>query len=188
MASSTTAQTTPEQPQDLRSWFEGVVSQNYKLLFATAYRQLGDVQDSEDAVQSAVLKAFSQLGTLKDPAAVVGWLARITKHTCLDMRKRGGATKIANFGDAEEVVMNQQQPERSGALALADCQVLREEVESLPDNLVVVVTLRHLEGLTVEELAERLGIKPNAARVRLFRAYERLRMSPRLRQLFGWEM
>jgi len=86
----------------------------------------------------------------------------ITKHACLDMRK-------------------------SGSLPQDDCHVLRDEVNELPDNLAVVVTLRHLEGLTVEELSQRLAIKPNAARVRLFRAYERLRMSPRVIELFGWE-
>src|SRR4051794_14397210 len=111
--------TNPETPDaigDLRSWFEGVVSQNYRLLFATAYRQLGAVQDAEDAVQTAVLKAFSQLGTLKDRAAAVGWLARITRHTCLDMRKRGGATKISTVGEDEDVVLDRPQQSSSGAL------------------------------------------------------------------------
>jgi DNA-directed RNA polymerase specialized sigma24 family protein len=80
-----------------RAWFEQIITQNYRLLFATAYRQLGNAQDAEDAVQTSVLKAFGQLETLKNPATVVGWLVMITRRTGLDMRKRGGATKIATF-------------------------------------------------------------------------------------------
>ena len=48
-----------------------------------------------------------------------------------------------------------------------------------------VITLRHVEGLEIAELADRLGITANNARVRLFRAYEKLRAHPRVRTALG---
>jgi RNA polymerase sigma-70 factor, ECF subfamily len=177
----------PSTPGEIRAWFESIVAKNYRLLFAVAYRRLGNVQDAEDAVQSSVLKGLAQLDKLKTPGTVVGWLATITRHTCLDMRKRGGSTKIGQLPEDLDLPADPPRSTGAGALAPQDCQALREVVNELPDNLSIVITLRHLEGLQVAEIAARLGLTPNAAGVRLFRAYARLRTHPRVRELFGWE-
>src|SRR3954471_82605 len=83
--------TVPVMPSvaELRSWFEEQVVENHRLFYSIAYQVLRDAHEAEDAVQTAVCKAWSNLGELHDPAAVVGWVAKITRHTAIDMgRKR----------------------------------------------------------------------------------------------------
>ena len=53
------------------------------------------------------------------------------------------------------------------------------------ESQAAVLTLRHSEQLNIEQIAGRLKISSNLVRVRLFRAYERLRASPRLRRAVG---
>src|SRR5258706_12294827 len=73
---------------ELRRWFEQKVVENQRLFYAIAYQILGDAHEAEDAVQASVCKGWSGLGELHDPAAVVGWVAKITRHTAIDFRRR----------------------------------------------------------------------------------------------------
>src|SRR3954469_11904383 len=73
---------------ELRDWFEQKVIENQRLFYAIAYQVLGDAHEAEDAVQASVCKAWGSLGELNDPEAVVGWVAKITRHTAIDMRRK----------------------------------------------------------------------------------------------------
>src|SRR4051794_2370679 len=73
---------------ELRRWFEGKGVENQRLFYAIAYQVLGDSHEAEDAVQGSVCKAWSSLGELNDPEAIVGWVAKITRHTAIDMRRK----------------------------------------------------------------------------------------------------
>ena len=156
---------------ELRQWFELKVVENQRLFYAIAYQILGDAHEAEDAVQASVCKGWSSLGELNDPSAVVGWVARITRHTAIDLRRkrRERATDddelAALDSGAHDVPVAEQADER---------EVMRKLIAQLPDNQAIVVTLRFYEGLDGPAIAKRLGMTDNAVRVRLHRGLERL--------------
>jgi RNA polymerase sigma-70 factor (ECF subfamily) len=173
------------KPEDVRAWFEQAVTGSHRLLFSIAYRILGDSQSAEDAVQDAALKAYARLETLRDPSGVVRWLSRITKNAALDIRKKGGATRTTYAGDSSETVPDPGDPH--AAPAEDERRVLYQELDGLPERQALVVTLRFLEDLSTDEVADRLGITRGYARVLLHRGLERLRSAPRLRRAVGRE-
>jgi RNA polymerase sigma-70 factor (ECF subfamily) len=156
---------------DLRRWFEQKVIENQRLFYAIAHQVLGDAHEAEDAVQAAVCKAWSGLGELHDPEAVVGWVAKITRHAAIDMRRkrRDRATDddelAARDPGAHDAPLAEQADERD---------VMRGLIARLPDNQAIVVTLRFYEDMDGPAIARRLGMTDNAVRVRLHRALERL--------------
>ncbi|MEM6749986.1 MAG: sigma-70 family RNA polymerase sigma factor [Planctomycetota bacterium] len=172
----------PRPDEDSRAWFERIVSDHYRFLYATAARVLRRREDVEDAVQNGVLKAMQRLDQLAEPKAVVGWLGQIVRHAAIDIaRKPARATTSSELLDSSALAPVDDGP------AEDEVALVLEEVEQLPPSQADVLTLRFVEGLSVSELAERLGITPNAARVRMFRGYERLRGNSRLRKALGIE-
>src|SRR6266567_1914755 len=163
---------------ELRQWFEQRVIENQRLFYVIAYQILGDAHEAEDAVQASVCKAWSGLGELHDPAAVVGWGGRITRNTAIDLRrrKRERATDDEELAaldpGATDVPLAEQADERA---------VMRSLIAQLPDNQAIVVTLRFYEGLDGPAIAKRLGMTDNAVRVRLHRGLERLEQLLRTR-------
>jgi len=156
---------------ELRQWFEQKVIENQRLFYAIAYQILGDAHEAEDAVKASVCKAWSALGELHDPAAIVGWIARITRHSAIDLRRRkrervtDDEELAALDPGANDIPLAEQADERA---------VMRSLIAQLPDNQAIVVTLRFYEGLDGPAIAKKLGMTDNAVRVRLHRGLERL--------------
>ncbi|MEM7680574.1 MAG: sigma-70 family RNA polymerase sigma factor [Planctomycetota bacterium] len=170
----------PRPDEDSRAWFERIVRDHYRFLYATAARVLRRPEDAEDAVQTGVLKAMQRLDQLTEPKAIVGWLGRIVRHAAIDIaRKPNRATTSTELLDSSALEPVDDKPGQD------EIALVLHEVDQLPESQAEVITLRFVEGLSVAELAERLGITPNAARVRMFRGYERLRANPRLRAALG---
>jgi len=160
----------PSVPE-LRQWFEQQVVENHRLFYAIAYQVLGDAHEAEDAVQASVCKAWSSLGELSDPKAVVGWVAKITRHTAIDLRRKrrervADDAELASLDSgALDVPLAEQADERA---------VMRALIAQLPDNQAIVVTMRFYEGLDGPAIAKKLGMTDNAVRVRLHRGLDRL--------------
>jgi RNA polymerase sigma-70 factor, ECF subfamily len=170
-----------ESIADVSLWFQQKVVENHRLFFSIASQILRNPHEVEDAVQEAVLKAWGKLGELQEPAAVVGWIARITRHVALDRKKRrmpdlAGQTTLeqvrapgkTNFPDIDDT---------------DDRAAIVRELNALPDAQAVVLTLRFFEELDIDEIAARLELTENNVRVRLHRAIEGLRRRPALREL-----
>jgi RNA polymerase sigma factor (sigma-70 family) len=156
---------------ELRRWFEQKVVENQRLFYAIAYQVLGDAHEAEDAVQASVCKAWGSVGELNDPEAVVGWVAKITRHTAIDIRRkrRERATEDEELASMDvgtsDVPLAEQADERA---------VMRSLIAQLPDNQAIVVTMRFYQDMDGPTIARRLGMTDNAVRVRLHRGLERL--------------
>ncbi len=172
--------------EEIRTWFGKVVQENYTLFFTAAYSILQNPDDAEEAVESAALRAYQKLSTLKDPRTVVPWLAQITRRAAYDSRRKGSWRRVRTVGDDNATLEGKSRPEEEG-LDEDEKSILLEEVSKLPEGEAEVVTLRHQEDLSYSEIAERLGCPVSTVRVRHFYAMQRLRRSPRLRRAVGMD-
>lgn len=136
-----------------------------------AARMLGSLDAAEDAVQDAFVRAYDQLAQCREPANFVGWFFLILRNRCFAERRRernaapldaAGPVAAAEWADAA-----MELSERRRALQEAMLDLTPEQRE--------VFVLKHAEGLSYGEIAERLGTSIPSLKMRMHRAYDRLR-------------
>jgi RNA polymerase sigma-70 factor (ECF subfamily) len=168
-------------------------------LFGMARRITGSPQDAEDVVQQTLLAVIENLDSFRGDSTVAAWLLRIAANTALKvLRKRHGLptvpTGAADGADDADSPRGLPHPEfiapwRDRPDRLAESAELRavldEELAGLDERHRVVFVLRDVEGLSIRQTAETIGISEANVKVRLLRA--RLRLRERLTRRLGDE-
>lgn len=176
----------PKPGESQEQWYARIVGDYYRFLYATAYPIVRNAADAEDAVQQAVLNGLKRLDALNDNRAIISWLAMIVRNAALDVvRKRKRTAGGPGSADAEEIQVPADAPDQTFQMDDDQREIVFAAVAELPASQAAVINLRHVEGLEIAELAERLDITANNARVRLFRAYEKLRANAAVRTALG---
>jgi len=163
-----------------------VITANNQRLFRAAWSIHKNRWDAEEAVQAAYLKAFDRIGDFAGRSALSTWLTRIVINEALG-RLRSSKRRHAQL-EAEgvsvletyrEALMRGSEPvPPDAAMARAQLrQLLERAVAALPDGFRTVFVLRDVEGLSVDETAEVLGIPPATVKTRLYRARHRLQQA-----------
>jgi len=136
-----------------------------------AARMLGSTDAAEDAVQDAFVRAYDQLAQCQDPNKFVGWFFLILRNRCFAERRRNRSQAPLEAADhvaaADRADGGTETAERRRALQHA-------LLELTPDQREVFV-LKHVEGLSYGEIAERLSTSVPSLKMRMHRAYDRLR-------------
>jgi RNA polymerase sigma-70 factor (ECF subfamily) len=136
-----------------------------------ATRLLGSADAAEDAMQDALIRAFDQLAQCRDPENFAGWFFLILRNRCFAQRRRDRrmeGMEMVSEPLAPEVSQSQlEQAEQSRALQRALLRLTPEQRE--------VFVFKHVEELSYEEIAARVGTGVAALKMRMHRAYDRLR-------------
>jgi RNA polymerase sigma factor (sigma-70 family) len=144
-----------------------------RLVYAVAYRVLGDRGLAEEATQQAFVKAWRAAQSFDQSRELGPWLAAIARRVAIDLYRRE-AVRAADpiesvpAGDPSLVATPQS------AEAIYDVWAVREAVAELPSDEQEVIRLQHLEGFTHSQIAERLGVAVGTVKSRSFRAHKRL--------------
>jgi len=138
--------------------------------YALAYRILRDTELARDAVQVALLGAWEDLPTLRDPDRFEAWLMRLVVNACYAEGRR------ARRWTAKLWLVPPPDPTLPDSTAsLADRDELERAFGRLPMDQRAVVVLHHYEGLSLVEVARTLNIPSGTARSRLHHATRQLR-------------
>lgn len=157
-------------------------------LVARYVKNPGDVAD---VAQEAFIKAYRSLPTFRGESAFYTWLYRIAVNTAKNYIVAQGRrppdmdveASDAELYDGAEALREQATPEN---LMMSD--QIRETVvavlEALPEDLRTAITLREMEGLSYEEIAEIMDCPVGTVRSRIFRAREAIdkRLQPLLQR------
>jgi RNA polymerase sigma factor (sigma-70 family) len=151
-----------------------VVYRSYgRLVYAVAYRVLGDRGLAEEATQQAFLKAWRAASSLDESREIGPWLATIARRVAIDVYRseaRRSAAPLESVAPADPALVSR--PE--SVEATYDVWEGRRAVTELPAEEQEVVRLQHFEGLTHVEIAERLKLPAGTVKSRSFRAHKRL--------------
>lgn len=176
----------PHEELDESSWikrcqngdkdaFEPLVRQNAGKIQRLVWGMLGERrEDTDDIVQEIFIKAYFALPRFRGDARFSTWVYRIAVNHCRDYLKRGGPLPLELH---EEQIADDPPPEDKEELdQLREKQEKRASDElqtlfaQLPEKHRRILVMRELEGMSYDEIAEVLEIRPGTVRSRLNRA------------------
>jgi RNA polymerase sigma-70 factor (ECF subfamily) len=136
---------------------------------AIAFRILRDTDMAEDAVQTALITAWRQLPTLRDPDRFEPWLNRVLVNACYAEARRGRRW-LANVH-----ALPAEPASSDEAMTVQNRDQLERGFRRLPPEQRAVLVFHHVLGLTLPEVADQLGIPLGTAKSRLHYASAALR-------------
>ncbi|WP_185231441.1 RNA polymerase sigma factor RpoE [Teredinibacter franksiae] len=176
------------QKGDKRAFDLLVLKYQHKIL-AIISRFVKDSAEVQDVAQEAFIKAYRALPNFRGDSAFYTWIYRIAINTAknhLVSRGRRPPSSDVDVEDAEYYSGSEQLKD----LGSPEGQMMRDQLEtvvhkalrSLPEDLRTAVTLREMEGMSYEEIAEVMGCPVGTVRSRIFRARESIdkQMAPLL--------
>jgi len=142
-------------------------------------RYVRDSSEAQDVAQEAFIKAYRALPRFRGDSAFYTWLYRIAINTAknhiVSQSRRppssGVETEVAEQLDAGVRLQEHATPENF-LLEEEIAQTVRQAIDDLPDDLRTAITLRELEGLSYEEIADTMSCPVGTVRSRIFRARE----------------
>jgi len=146
-------------------------------VFHIAYKFTGRHDDAEDLTQEIFLKVFRSLEKFNRDADFSTWLSSVARNYCIDHYR---ASKREKEVLVEDLVAFDLAPASAGSSphrALEDRDrrsFLRRGLEALPEKLREAVVLRDLQGLSYQEMADRLGLPEGTVKSRINRGREEL--------------
>lgn len=134
------------------------------MMYHVAKTLLYSDADCADAIQEAIVKAFSNLHTLRQDAYARTWLTRILINECYAIiRKEKRVVSLETY-ERDEIANESE-----------DYSELYEALSHLPEEIRLCVTLYYMEGYRVKEIAEMLDTTESTVKNRLARARMRLK-------------
>ena len=159
--------------------FDLLVRKYQHRIAALIGRYISDWSECQDVAQETFLRAYRALGNFRGDAQFYTWLHRIAVNTAknhLVAHNRRPPTDDIDVEDAEQFesglrLRDNDTPERELMRQQLEQTVMRA-VEGLPEELRQAITLREVDGLSYEEIAQRMDCPIGTVRSRIFRARE----------------
>lgn len=167
--------------------FGMLVERFQRRIYRVAYAVVRDESEADTITQDVFVQAYTHLAKFEGRAGLETWLTRIAINRSRDsLRRRKFVSLFVRREDDEdsevmiEPVDDRPDPERqflSGQLRVA----IQRAEKKLSSQQKVIFRLRHYENLSLEEIADHLGLRAGTVRAHLFRAIHKVR-----KELAGW--
>jgi RNA polymerase sigma-70 factor (ECF subfamily) len=160
--------------------FELLVVKYQRKLMRLISRLIRDQAEAEDVVQEAFIKAYRALPQFRGDSAFYTWLYRIgintAKNYLVTQGRRAPTSTEADVEEAETFDDGDQLRDINTPESMLATKQIAETVnlamEVLPEELRIAITLREIEGLSYEDIAEAMHCPIGTVRSRIFRARE----------------
>jgi RNA polymerase sigma-70 factor (ECF subfamily) len=157
--------------------FDVLVQKYQSKIIQLAYRYVHDQDEAMDIAQEAFIKAYKALGRFRGDSAFYTWIYRIAINTAknhlvassrrppradidaVEAEQYDSATGLKEYATPERMLMKDEIKE-----------TIAGAIENLPDDLRTAITLRELEGMSYEEIAQAMDCPIGTVRSRIFRA------------------
>ncbi len=172
-----------DAPRDLGTDLAQVVAAERARLLRLAGRLMGNRADAEEVLQEGLLRAHGSLGMFRGECNLAGWVGRIVVNEALHrLRRRRLARRMAQLTGRETELnyfgWQSTEPDPEQRAAEKERKIrLYSVLEELPARQRVMVTLRYLEQMSIEEVANLTGVGAGTVKTHLVRALKKLRRS-----------
>jgi RNA polymerase sigma-70 factor (ECF subfamily) len=161
-----------------------LVKRHNRRLFRIARAVVRDENEAEDIVQEAYVRAFTGLDTFRGHSAFSTWMTRIALNEAYGRLRRRRPTvdldavdsSRSNGGQVLMFPLSPPPPDPDVETGREQVRrILQRAIDRLPERFRMVFVMRDVEGLSVEETAALLSVKPETVKTRLFRARRLMR-------------
>lgn len=144
----------------------------------------GNHADAQDLVQETLIRAYRNRDRFEGRSDIHTWLYRIASRVCVRMRRRraGQPARMESIEEdpafGERMIVDLDELARRQADLQSDADLLdqlKDAITKLPEPFRIVLVLKEIGGLSVDETARVLGIKPQTVKTRLHRARMKIR-------------
>src|SRR5450756_1816914 len=158
--------------------FRTIMERHNRRLYRIARSILRNDNEAEDVVQEAYVNAFTHLGSFRGDSSLATWLSRITMNEALGRLRRERLSVDLDTFEAQRTeaqiiqfpqTVTSDDPERTMAQREI-LQLVERATDNLPEIFRIVFITRVIEGMSVEETADLLGLRPETVKTRLHRA------------------
>jgi RNA polymerase sigma-70 factor (ECF subfamily) len=156
------AMTHPTEP----AWFAELYERHYDAVFRAALRVTGNPADAEDVLQTVFLRILAQGRDGASAPPTAAYLRRSAVNAAVDSLRRRAVRAGSTYDD--------QAPHAAVEPASLLKEQLRRALATLDSDDAALFLLRHVEGLSIDELAEMFRLEKNNVSVRLHRIRHRL--------------
>ncbi len=164
--------------------FGQLIDRHASVIVNLAYRMVGNRAEAEDLAQEAFLAAFKALSTFRADSKFSTWLYRIASNKCKDWLRAKRPGMGQQDVDIDEVLDSHVAEEQTPERLLSQQQValeLEQAIQRLPPLYREAFVLKHVEGLSYEEMEEILGVNGDTLKMRVYKG--RLQLSRELASL-----
>jgi RNA polymerase sigma-70 factor (ECF subfamily) len=188
------ASSAPQHPDEIEQLIDGclqgdqqawdlIVQRYWRRVFNVAYKFVGRNALAEDLTQDVFLKIFKALGTFDRRANFQTWLISVSRNLCIDHYRsiRKEREMVDRSVDSTEVSAVSGEPDALVTLERGDRRArLHDALAQLPDTLRTAVTLRDIQELTYQEIADKLALPEGTVKSRINRGRKELARQIRL--------
>jgi RNA polymerase sigma-70 factor (ECF subfamily) len=165
----------------------GVIVERFqRRIYRVAFAIVRDEVEADTITQDTFIQAYTHLSKFQGRSELETWLTRIAINRSRDSLRRRRFVSLFTRGDddGDEIAFDpmdeRPDPERETMAAQLGVAILRAEVK-LSSQQKLIFRLRHYENLSLEEIADHLGLRAGTVRAHLFRAVHKVR-----KELAGW--
>lgn len=163
--------------------FEKLIEVYQKKIYNLAYRMICNHDDAADIAQEALIRIFKSIANFKEQSSFSTWVYRITTNVCLDEIRKKKNRRVLSLDEEIRVDDGEMQRQIMSDDPLPDEVVEREElrsivngaIDSLSEEQRLVITLRDIQGLSYDEIAEVLDCPSGTVKSRINRARQALK-------------
>ena len=154
--------------------FDEIMRETEGRVLGLAWRLLGDRELAKDASQEAYLRAYKSLGTYRIGESFTAWMGRITANVCCNyFNKRGSGT--ADSQVLESIPSPDSGQAEASVLRRQHMELVQRALAALTPGERAALTLRDMEGLSTDETARILGLKPGTIRTQIASARHKVK-------------
>ena len=164
--------------------FGQLIDRHASAIVNLTYRMVGNRAEAEDLAQEAFLAAFKALSTFRADAKFSTWLYRIAANKCKDWLRVKRPGQGQQDVDIDEMLDAHVAEKRTPEQLLSQQQVaqeLEQAIQRLPPLYREAFVLKHVEGLSYEEMEQILGVNSDTLKMRVYKG--RLQLSRELSSL-----
>ncbi|MER9586777.1 RNA polymerase sigma factor [Mesorhizobium sp. M0276] len=153
--------------------FRTIIKTHNQRLYRIARGVVRNDSEAEDIVQEAYVRAFAHLDAFRGDSSLATWLSRIVINEALGRLRKRRRTVAMPESPQAEIIRFPLNPSDDPERTMAQRQILQlveQATDSLPDVYRTVFVARVIEGLSIEETADLLCVRPQTVKTRLHRA------------------
>ncbi|MCH6256876.1 RNA polymerase sigma factor [Puniceicoccaceae bacterium K14] len=160
-----------ELPDEINAYRE-LVKRYEGLIYNFCLKTIGSAQDAEEVAQDSLIQVFHKIHQFENRSAFKTWLYKIVHNYCRNRISKISRKQKNQRAYEEQVSKEPATQDKSNAQSQDNKERIQDALDRLKPKDKEIITYKFILGMTLQEIAETLGLGSSAAKMRFYRALE----------------